>query len=44
VKQALADATGDTGADKYLAQLTISHATGLGVDLEGSADDLSVVK
>ena len=39
VKQALADATGDASADKYLAQLTISHATGLGVDLEGSADD-----
>ena len=39
VKQALADATGDAGADKYLAQLTISHATGLGVDLENSADD-----
>jgi HJR/Mrr/RecB family endonuclease len=39
VKQALTVATGDATADSYLAQLTISHATGLGVDLEGPEDD-----
>ncbi|MBX6741135.1 MAG: restriction endonuclease [Acetobacteraceae bacterium] len=39
VKRALTDATGDAAADRYLAQLTISHATGLGVDLDGPEDD-----
>jgi hypothetical protein len=37
VKHALAEATGDAQADRYLTQLTIHHATGLGIDAAGPA-------
>jgi hypothetical protein len=38
VKAALVAATGDASADRYLSQMTISHATGLGVDTTGVKD------
>jgi hypothetical protein len=37
VKHALAEATGDAQADRYLTQLTIHHATGVGIDATGPA-------
>jgi SNF2-related domain/Restriction endonuclease/Helicase conserved C-terminal domain len=40
VKRSLADATGDASADPYLAGITISQATGIGVDAAGSTDSL----
>jgi HJR/Mrr/RecB family endonuclease/superfamily II DNA or RNA helicase len=39
VKRALTEATGDAAADRYLGQLSISHATGLGIDVDGAEDD-----
>jgi hypothetical protein len=38
VKEALATATGDASADRYLSQLTIAHATGLGIDTVGTQE------
>jgi HJR/Mrr/RecB family endonuclease len=38
VKQALEAATGDASADRYLSRVTISHATGIGIDTTGSRD------
>lgn len=38
VKDALATATGDASADRYLAQLTIAHATGLGINTAGTEE------
>lgn len=38
VKDALAAATGDATADRYLSQLTIAHATGLGIDTAEAED------
>lgn len=38
VKAALTAATGDASADRYLSQITIAHATGLGIDTAGSED------
>jgi hypothetical protein len=39
VKRALAAATGDASADRYLAQVTISHATGIGVNATENRDN-----
>ena len=38
VKAALTAATGDASADRYLSQMTIAHATGLGIDTVGAED------
>lgn len=37
--QALTMATGDASAERYLSRLTISHATGIGVDADGSREN-----
>jgi hypothetical protein len=39
VKRALEAAIGDASADRYLSRLTISHATGIGVNVLGARDD-----
>ena len=38
VKQALEAATGDAGVDRYLSRITISHATGIGIDATAPRD------